>query len=88
LVSEQLTTSNGMIILVRQNRSQLQIGTSVFAVYRQQESCEGRLSSTVLWERGGEILKIDPISGDFGNNTKTKSETNCLKNKRTSRTPF
>jgi len=28
------------------------------------------------------------VSGDFGNATKTKSETNCFKNKRTSRTPL
>lgn len=31
-------------------------------VIKQEEPCEGRLSSTVLWEREGEIPSRDPIS--------------------------
>ena len=30
-------------------------------VIKQEEPCEGRLSSTVLWEREGEIPSRDPI---------------------------
>jgi len=49
---------------MKQNRSQLPplvIGTSLLAIYKQEEPCEVRVSSTVLWERGGEIPLRDPI---------------------------
>ena len=39
-------------------------------VYKQEEPCEGRLSSTVPWERGSEILLRDPISGQAMTTTK------------------
>lgn len=39
----------------------LEIGTSVIAVYKQEEPCEVRVSRTVLWERGGGIPLRDPI---------------------------
>ena len=32
-------------------------------VYKQEEPYEGRLSRTVPWERGSEILSRDPIMG-------------------------
>ncbi len=34
-------------------------------VMKQEEPCEGRLSSTVLWERGGETPLRDPTEADL-----------------------
>ena len=39
-----------------------------------EEPCEGRLSSTVPWERRGEIPLLDSISG--------KCTKNCVKNEK------
>jgi len=36
-----------------------------------EEPCEGRLSSTVPWERKGEIPLRDPISGQLKRQRKT-----------------
>ena len=58
----------------------LEIGTTMKFYYfsddEQEEPCEGRLSSTVLWEGRGEILLPDPI---IANGRKTPERKN-LKN--------
>lgn len=41
---------------------------------KQEEPCEGRLSSTVPWERQSEILWRDPIMGNEFDDLSLKNE--------------
>jgi len=52
---------------------------SYFSDEEQEEPCEGRLSSTVLWEGRGETPLPDPIIYDFENTKQTNPQEKSIK---------